>query len=93
MQVKNRWAGLRTFSPDNLPLIGQGPEEQNFYWAAGLGGAGIQTAPAVGQAIATVVTKSAIEGKMGTLELSLDELSPVRLSKKATSTDFNVLAY
>ncbi len=44
--VERRWAGLRSFAPDRLPVYGADPEAQGFVWFAGQGGFGIQTAPA-----------------------------------------------
>lgn len=44
--VERRWAGLRSFSPDRLPVYGEAPEVPGFLWFAGQGGFGIQTAPA-----------------------------------------------
>ena len=44
--VERRWAGLRSFSPDRLPVYGPDPEVEGFFWFAGQGGFGIQTAPA-----------------------------------------------
>lgn len=44
--VERRWAGLRSFSPDRLPVYGPDPEVAGFIWFAGQGGFGIQTAPA-----------------------------------------------
>lgn len=41
-----RWAGLRTFAPDRVPLIGWTAEAEGFFWFAGQGGTGIQSAPA-----------------------------------------------
>ena len=44
--VERKWAGLRTFSPDRLPVYGFDPEQRGFFWFVGQGGFGIQTAPA-----------------------------------------------
>lgn len=46
-RVEHKWAGLRSFSPDRLPVIGPDPSNPAFFWLAGQGGFGIQTAPAV----------------------------------------------
>lgn len=46
LAVERKWAGLRSFSPDRLPVYGYDPEVENFFWFAGQGGYGIQTAPA-----------------------------------------------
>ena len=45
-RLKARWAGLRTFAPDRSPVVGFSTEAQGFFWLAGQGGYGIQTAPA-----------------------------------------------
>ncbi|MFO6445799.1 NAD(P)/FAD-dependent oxidoreductase [Erythrobacter sp. NE805] len=44
--LEHRWAGLRSFAPDRLPVYGADPGEPSFFWFAGQGGFGIQTAPA-----------------------------------------------
>jgi D-arginine dehydrogenase len=44
--VERRWAGLRSFAPDRLPVYGPDPADGSFFWFAGQGGFGIQTAPA-----------------------------------------------
>ncbi len=44
--VERRWAGLRSFAPDRLPVYGADPQVPDFIWFAGQGGFGIQTAPA-----------------------------------------------
>lgn len=49
--VERSWAGLRSFAPDRLPVYGFDPVVPGFFWCAGQGGFGIQTAPA-GAAIA-----------------------------------------
>ncbi|MDE1916109.1 MAG: FAD-binding oxidoreductase [Sphingomonadales bacterium] len=45
-RVEHRWAGLRSFAPDRLPVYGFDPEVAGFFWCVGQGGFGIQTAPA-----------------------------------------------
>jgi D-arginine dehydrogenase len=44
--VERKWAGLRSFAPDRLPVYGPDPMVPGFFWFAGQGGFGIQTAPA-----------------------------------------------
>jgi D-arginine dehydrogenase len=44
--VERRWAGLRSFAPDRLPVYGADPQVPDLIWFAGQGGFGIQTAPA-----------------------------------------------
>ena len=45
-RVEHSWAGLRSFAPDRLPVYGFDPADPGFFWFAGQGGFGIQTAPA-----------------------------------------------
>lgn len=52
--VERKWAGLRSFAPDRLPVYGPDPRKPAFFWFAGQGGYGIQTAPAAA-AIATAM--------------------------------------
>lgn len=40
------WAGLRSFAPDRAPVYGFDDVVEGFFWFAGQGGFGIQTAPA-----------------------------------------------
>ena len=44
--LERRWAGLRSFSPDRLPVFGFDSARDGLFWFAGQGGFGIQTAPA-----------------------------------------------
>jgi D-arginine dehydrogenase len=44
--VERKWAGLRSFAPDRLPVYGFSASGNGFFWYAGQGGFGIQTAPA-----------------------------------------------
>ena len=44
--VEHKWAGLRSFAPDRLPVYGFSDSGRGFFWCAGQGGFGIQTAPA-----------------------------------------------
>ena len=54
-RVERSWAGLRTFAPDRLPVYGFDSEEPAFFWCAGQGGFGIQTAPAAARLAAKLI--------------------------------------
>lgn len=45
-RLASKWAGLRNFAPDRLPVLGHDPATPGLFWCAGQGGWGIQTAPA-----------------------------------------------
>ena len=44
--IEHRWAGLRSFTADRLPVIGFATDVPNYFFFVGQGGFGIQTAPA-----------------------------------------------
>ncbi|WP_101067744.1 NAD(P)/FAD-dependent oxidoreductase [Roseovarius salinarum] len=46
-RVEHNWAGLRSFAPDRTPVVGFAPGAPGFFWLAGQGGYGVQTAPAL----------------------------------------------
>lgn len=54
-RVEHRWAGLRSFAPDRLPVYGFDPASPRFFWFAGQGGFGIQTAPAAAELAARLI--------------------------------------
>ncbi|MBX7535583.1 FAD-binding oxidoreductase [Qipengyuania sp. GH1] len=53
--VEKRWAGLRSFAPDRLPIYGFDPRVEGFAWFAGQGGFGIQTSPAAARLVAQLL--------------------------------------
>lgn len=54
-RVEHRWAGLRSFAPDRLPVYGWDVAVEGFFWFAGQGGFGIQTAPAAADLAARLI--------------------------------------
>lgn len=44
IKLEHKWAGLRSFAPDRRPVIGRDSACEGFFWLAGQGGFGIQTA-------------------------------------------------
>lgn len=42
-RVISNWAGLRTFAPDRVLVIGRDPRQPAFFWLAGQGGYGFQS--------------------------------------------------
>jgi D-arginine dehydrogenase len=55
LQVERKWAGLRSFAPDRLPVYGFDSEMSGFFWCAGQGGFGIQTSPAAAKMAAALL--------------------------------------
>ncbi len=58
-RLEHSWAGLRTFAPDRTPVAGFDPRADGFFWLAGQGGYGVQTAPALSRLSAALLTGGA----------------------------------
>lgn len=56
-RVEHSWAGMRSFVADGTPVVGFAPDAPGFFWLAGQGGYGIQTAPALAKLTADLVQK------------------------------------
>ncbi|MFM2357016.1 MAG: hypothetical protein RLZZ528_2752, partial [Pseudomonadota bacterium] len=52
----SNWAGLRTFAPDRVLVIGRDVRDPAFFWLAGQGGYGFQSAPAASQLACDLIT-------------------------------------
>jgi glycine/D-amino acid oxidase-like deaminating enzyme len=71
--LRKSWACLRTFAPDRRPVIGADPERPGLFHVSGLGGSGMMTSAAVGEAAARVVTGVALDW------IDPADVSPARL--------------
>ncbi|MBP2303156.1 NAD(P)/FAD-dependent oxidoreductase [Azospirillum picis] len=77
-RLAHRWAGLRSFVADKVPVVGFSPDAEGFFWLAGQGGYGIQTAPAMGRVAAGLATGAGLPDDVRSLGLSEADLSPAR---------------
>lgn len=50
------WAGLRSFAPDRVPVIGYDAHDPTFFWLAGQGGYGFQSSDGASRLAAALVT-------------------------------------
>ncbi|WP_428627141.1 NAD(P)/FAD-dependent oxidoreductase [Sphingopyxis sp.] len=66
--VERKWAGLRSFAPDRIPVFGSDPHQAGFIWCAGQGGFGIQTAPAIAALLAAQLGAPPAAGPIGTVD-------------------------
>jgi len=82
-RVSHRWAGLRTFAPDRVPVIGFDPQVPGLFWCAGQGGYGIQSAPALARAAAALAQGRALPQDVAQEGLVADSLSPRRFAHVA----------
>jgi D-arginine dehydrogenase len=66
--VERKWAGLRSFAPDRIPVFGLDRDEDRFVWCAGQGGFGIQTAPAISGLLAAQLGAPPPAGAIGRID-------------------------
>jgi D-arginine dehydrogenase len=71
LAVERKWAGLRSFAPDRLPVYGFDPAVEGLFWFAGQGGFGIQTAPAAARLAAQLLTGAPRDAMTERLDASL----------------------
>jgi D-arginine dehydrogenase len=77
-RVRRKWAGLRSFAPDRSPVIGFDEAAPGFFWLAGQGGYGIQTAPAASALAAALVRDEARPAELASFDPS--QVSPSRFT-------------
>lgn len=79
-RVLHSWAGLRSFVPDNSPVVGFDPNAPSFFWVAGQGGYGIMMAPALARAVASLCLSGALPADFLSTGIAVDDLGPQRLA-------------
>jgi D-arginine dehydrogenase len=84
-RVERSWAGLRSFVPDRTPAVGFDPEVEGFFWCAGQGGYGFQTAPAMGRVVASFLAGEPLPRDLAALGLTKSQLTPNRLRSTAAA--------
>ena len=77
-RVGHRWAGLRTFAPDRVPVVGYDPDVPGLFWCAGQGGYGIQTAPALARTAAALAQRNPLPQDVVDQGLVVEDISPRR---------------
>jgi D-arginine dehydrogenase len=77
-RISYSWAGLRTFAPDRVPVVGFDPRVEGFFWCAGQGGYGIQTAPAMARTAAALAKREGVPSDVGAQGLTAEDVSPHR---------------
>lgn len=77
-RIDHKWAGLRSFVADRCPVVGFDADVPGFFWLAGQGGYGIQSAPALARVAAALVRGHSIPGEIADEGVSENVLSPQR---------------
>lgn len=77
-RLTHRWAGLRSFVADKTPVLGFDPEAPGFFWCAGQGGYGFQTAPAMARLGAALLRGDPVPEDLARLGVTAAALAPGR---------------
>jgi D-arginine dehydrogenase len=78
-RIAHRWAGLRSFVADRVPTAGFDPGSPGFFWLAGQGGYGLQTAPAMAAIVESLVTGGPWPEGLAELGVLPEHVRPERL--------------
>ncbi|MCP5070759.1 MAG: FAD-binding oxidoreductase [bacterium] len=74
LRAAHYWAGLRTLTPDDAPVIGPDPRRPGSFWMAGLGGHGISVSLGAGRTAADLILGAPVDPKLA------EALSPERFA-------------
>jgi D-arginine dehydrogenase len=77
-RMHSRWAGLRSFVADRSPVAGFAADASGFFWLAGQGGYGIQTAPALSRFAASQLLGQPVPADLADLGLTAAALGATR---------------
>jgi D-arginine dehydrogenase len=78
-RIAHSWAGLRSFVSDRVPTAGFAPDAPGFFWLAGQGGYGLQTAPAMAEIVEALVTGGDWPAGLAELGVTREQIEPERL--------------
>ncbi|WP_416840013.1 NAD(P)/FAD-dependent oxidoreductase [Haloferax sp. DFSO52] len=73
VELANEWVGVRTLTPDGVPIVGK-TDVSGFYVGAGMNGIGVTLAPAIGEYLADVIEGDSVDSDVQSY------LSPARFS-------------
>ncbi len=72
------WAGLRSFVADGEPVVGFDPNLPGWFWLAGQGGYGIQSAPGLARAAAALLLDGTLGAAWAAAGLRAEAIAPGR---------------
>ncbi|MBO6601883.1 MAG: FAD-binding oxidoreductase [Roseicyclus sp.] len=78
-RISHSWAGLRSFTADEAPVVGFDPRIPGFLWLAGQGGYGIMMAPALARFAAGLALNGAATPDTSGPGFDADSISPARI--------------
>lgn len=77
-RVNHSWAGLRTFAPDRVFVAGFDPRSEGFFWLAGQGGYGVQSAAAMASLTRYLVTGAEPATDFSMVKQYVNDVAPDR---------------
>lgn len=77
-RIAHSWAGLRSFAPDELPVVGFAADAPGFFWFAGQGGFGFQTSPALAEIGDTVMFGGDWPDALSAVQVTAETFAPAR---------------
>ncbi|MBD2842081.1 NAD(P)/FAD-dependent oxidoreductase [Erythrobacter rubeus] len=80
-RIAHSWAGLRSFAPDELPVIGFAQDVPGFFWFAGQGGYGFQTSPALAEIGAALLFDGVWDERLTAAEIQPGLFRPERCQR------------
>ncbi|MEM9604710.1 MAG: FAD-binding oxidoreductase [Pseudomonadota bacterium] len=81
-RVAHSWAGLRTFAPDRLPVVGYDTGHPGFFWYAGQGGYGIQTSSALARVGRAAALGEPADADLLALDIGPERFAPHRFASR-----------
>ena len=88
MQVRRiirKWAGLRSFVADRVPVAGYDPRVEGYFWLAGQGGYGIETSAGLARCAASLAAGDGLPEDIRKLRVAEHDLGPERLWSGTTA--------
>ena len=82
-RISHSWAGLRTFARDRVPVAGFAADAEGFFWLAGQGGYGLQTAPAMSAITEALAAGTAWPDDLMHWGVTPEMMSPERLRSQS----------
>lgn len=78
-RIAHKWAGLRSFVRDRVPTAGFAPDATGFFWLAGQGGYGLQTAPAMAGIVESLIVQTPWPAGLAEAGVTAATVDPARL--------------
>lgn len=78
-RINNKWAGLRSFVTDKEPVIGFSNVVPGFFWMAGQGGYGIQSAPGAASLAAALISADPVPEALLAEGFDPAQVAPMRM--------------